>query len=127
MWPSDINVIPKTSAAWLSGLDNQDKHEDPTVFANPYNGMRPMRSSLQMHRLPGNYSGVLITNHSIPQPLRRIVTSRSKNPNPGPTLSFHNIEYTVRRQRCKFFGSPEPYPILKGIRYDHVCNIVMTT
>lgn len=116
VWPSDINNIPHTSP-WLPGMDvGQDENEDSSVFSETYRGMRPIRPSLQMQRLPGNYSGVFISNPNIPLSLRRIVTSKNKQPNPGPSLSFHKIQYAVKRRRCNFIGNSEPYPILKGIR-----------
>lgn len=115
VWPTDIEKIPTKSSTWVSG-QRDGHHQDPTVFANVHTGGRlPLRTSLQMKHLPGSYSGTLIGNPNIPRSLQRVVTSRSKHPNRGPSLSFHNIQYTINR-RCKFIGNPEPYPILKKIR-----------
>ena len=116
-FPDDIQMIPKSST-WIP-VQRHGHHQrlhDPTIFANVHHGGRPpVRTSLQMHHLPGTYSGTFIGNPNIPQSLRRVVVTSRNKPNPGPTLSFHNIKYTVNR-RCKFIRNPEPYPILKEIR-----------
>lgn len=114
VWPTDIDNIPvSNSQAWLSGLEQNGHCEDPSDLAQGYRGMRHLSSTFQ---LTGNYNGTCIGNPNIPQSLRRVITSRNKRPNPGPSLSFHNIQYTVKRRRCNFTGITEPYPILKGIR-----------
>ena len=114
VWPSDINEIP-TTASWLPAMsEDQDKHEVSSVYTNTW--VRPMRS-LQMQQLPGTYNGVVIGNPTIPRSLQRIVTSRNRRiVTPKPTLSFHNIDYTVKRRRCNLIGTLETYSILKGIR-----------
>ena len=117
VWPTDIEKIPTKSSTWVSGRRDDQHHRlnDPAIFANVHTGGRPpLRTSLQMKHLPGSYSGTLIGNPNIPRSLQRVVTSRNK-PNPGPSLSFHNIQYSVNR-RCKFIRNSEPYPILKEIR-----------
>lgn len=108
VWPTGI---PKSST-WVSGQSGgQHRPQDPTIFAN---GRRPaVRSSLQMQHLPKNCNGVVIENPDTD--IQWVVTNRNKHPNPGPTLSFYNIQYSVKRR--KLIGNPEPYPILKGIRY----------
>ena len=114
VWPSDINKIPTTTNSWLPAED-QNGYEDSSAYARGFTGIRPKRS-LQME-LPGAYNGVLIGNPSIPRSLQRVVTSRNRSGvTPGPTLSFHNVDYKVKRRRCNLFGTPEPYSILKGIR-----------
>ena len=113
VWPSDINKIP-TTTSWIPAED-QDGHED-SYPTRGFTGIRPQMRSFQME-LPGAYNGVLIGNPSIPRSLQRVVTSRNKRAvTPGPTLSFHNVHYTVKRRRCNLLGTPEPYSILKGIR-----------
>ena len=120
VWPTDINQIPPHMGSWLPA---EDKHEDCGVYAKQYRGGIPKRTSLQMRQPPGAYDGFVIGNHNIPQSLQRIVTSRNKNSvTPGPTLSFHNIQYTVKRRRCNLIGTRQPYHILKGIRYVFVCE-----
>ena len=118
VWPSDINKIP-TVGSWLPAEDHNG-HEDSSAYSREFTaGVKPKRS-LQMQQLPGTYNGVLIGNPTIPRSLQRIVTSRNRRAvTPGPTLSFHNIHYTVKRRRCNLLGTPEPYSILKGIRYKH--------
>ena len=115
VWPDDIEKIPSHMGSWLPA---EDKHEDCGVYNKHFKGGRPIRTSFQMRQLPGVYDGVVIGNPAnIPQSLQRVVTSRNRHGvTPGPTLSFHNIRYTVKRRRCNLFGTPEPYHILKGIR-----------
>ena len=110
VWPTDI---PKSST-WVSGqLGSQHQLQYPTVFANVHNGRRPaVRSPLQRQYLPRNDSDVVIEN---PQ-LQWVITSRNKNPNPEQTLSYHNIQYSVKQHKSKLIGNFKPYPILKGIR-----------
>jgi len=117
VWPVDINNIQISNPqyVWVSEEDQNGYAEDH--YAKQYGtGKRPIRSSLQLQQ--GGNNGLVIGNHYIPQSLQpRFVTSRTKHPNPGPTLSFHNIHYTVKRRCWKITRKAEPQPILKGIRY----------
>jgi len=57
-----------------------------------------------------SHVGFVIPNR---RPLQRIVTSKdNKRP---PSLSFHNITYTIE-QRRNYIGTAESHTILKGVR-----------
>ena len=120
VWPTDIDQIPPTPVgSWIPRAEDQDNHVDSGVYAQRYTGIRPMKSSLQMRQLPGAYNGAVIRNQNIPLSSQRFVTmacSRSKRAVTPPTLSFHNIHYTVKRRRCNLLSTSKSYPILKGIR-----------
>ena len=102
VWPTGI---PKSST-WVSG--QLDRLQDPTIFT--HGSQSAVRSSLRMQHLPKSCSDVVIENPDV----QWAVSSKNEHPSPGPTLSFHNIQYSVKRR--KLIGNPEPYPILKGIR-----------
>jgi len=116
VWSVDINNIQIYCG--VSEEDQIGHAEDHYAldYAKEYStGKRPIRSSLQLQQSGNN--GLVIGNLYIPQSSQRVVTSRTKHPNPGPTLSFHNIDYTVKRRCWNITHKAEPQPILKGIRY----------
>ncbi|XP_065904769.1 broad substrate specificity ATP-binding cassette transporter ABCG2-like isoform X2 [Dysidea avara] len=95
--PSGAYVDPIGSEPALLG-DNESYKS--TTFPN-------FGGSLNQHR--DSYGGLIIPNR---RTLQRIVTSRDRKC--LPSLSFHNITYTVE-QRRNFIGTAESHTILKGI------------
>jgi len=64
--------------------------------------------SMNQHR--DSYGGLVIPNR---RTLQRVVTSKDNKR--LPSLSFHNITYTIE-QRRNYIGTAESHTILKGIR-----------
>jgi len=66
------------------------------------------KGSMNQHR--DSYGGLVIPNR---RTLQRVVTSKDNKR--LPSLSFHNIKYTIE-QRRNYIGTAESHTILKGIR-----------